>query len=53
MFIGFIIPNQLKSSNAFNIQHLASYLKEKQNSRTSSLQPWENDIARLEITGDF
>jgi len=33
------LPHHLKIFDVFNFQHLTSYLKEEQNSRTSPLQP--------------
>jgi len=47
------LPHYIKTSDVFNIQHLTSYLEEKHNSRTSSLQPRKNDAVRYAITGGF
>jgi hypothetical protein len=45
------LPHHLKISDVFNVHHLSSYLEEH-NTRTSSLQPRENDVVGLAITGD-
>jgi hypothetical protein len=46
------LPNHLKTSDVFNVQHLTFYLNEEQNSRMNSLQHREKDVVRLEITSN-
>jgi hypothetical protein len=47
------LPNHLKTSDVFNVQHLTFYLNEEQKSRMNSLQHKGKDAAGLEITSNY